>query len=247
MNATKSPSKIAVMAAGRQPLSAIKAKEAGVCAMCGYPHSPGDPIAPFAPTDSFTDYPALKRPQSPVICGWCAATWNADYTQTALKTVMCSEGVFAAASNADIAYWLHNPPKGDWIWVMGDQKRQHIVWRATVNTSKEMFQVRQGENNMTIRRARVFEAVKSARRLAAAASKGRKGAPLKSPFVRLSRDLDEPMHGAIRNDLQALAKTSLEVKSDIRLIQSCTPGELWALTAALYAEPNPERPKRLFS
>ena len=241
-----SPSKVAIEADGRSPVTVQLAKGPGICAMCGYPHGAGDAIVPFAPDDSFTDFAALKGPSSPVICGWCAATWNIDYTQRALKSVMCKDGVFSAASNADISYWLHNPPSGNWLWVMGDQQRQHIVWRATVNTSAEVFQIRQGETNMTIRRKRLFEACDAAKRLAAAASEGRKGAALKSPFARLSRDLNEPGHGGIRYDLHAKALTNPDVSADVRLIQSCTPGELWALTAVLYASPNPERPRRLF-
>jgi len=246
MSTTQSPSKVAIQAAGRSPVAVQQAKGHGICAMCGYPHAAGDAVVPFKPgDDSFTDYAALKGPNSDLICGWCAAAWNIDFTQRALKSVMCADGVFSAASNADIAYWLHNPPTGAWLWIMGDQQRQHIVWRATVNVSTEVFQVRQGENNMTIRRKRVFEALDAAKRLAAVASVGRKGAPFKSPFVRLSRDLDEPSHGRIRHDLHAKALTDPQVAFDVRLVQSCTPGELWALTAVLYASPNPERPRRL--
>jgi CRISPR type IV-associated protein Csf1 len=243
---TISPSQIAVQAAGRPPMGVLKAPTSGRCAMCGQTHAEGELVTPFAPEDSFTDYGSLKAPASKVLCGWCAATWNADFTQKALKTVMCKDGVFAAASNADIAYWLKNPPEGQWIWVMGDQKRQHIVWRATVNASTEMFQVRLGESNMTVRRKKVVEAVDAARRLATAASVGRKGAPLKSPFLRLSRDLDDPSHGAIRRDLHRRAATEPDIQKDIAIVQSCTPGELWALTAALYAAPSVERPARYF-
>lgn len=242
-----SPSRIALQAAGRGPVGAFKAKCDGECAFCGHTYSAGDLVMPFAPESSFTDYGSMKSPGSKFLCGWCAGAWNVDFTQKALKTVMCSEGVFPAASNADIAYWLMHPPEGDWIWVMGDQKRQHIVWRATVNTSQEIFQIRQGENNMTIRREHLLAAVKSARTLAVVASTGRKGPALKSPFMRLSRDLDEPVHGMIRDDLHHLAQIDTQVRFDVRTLQSCTPGELWALTALLYADPSAVRPQALFS
>ena len=253
-----SPSQVAIRAAGRSHAGTFLATEAGFCAMCGQPHMVGEPVAKFVPTDSFTDFQALRKASSQLQCGWCAGMWNVDFTQKALKTVMCSEGVFPAASNADIAYWLNHPPKGEWIWVMGDQKRQHIVWRTTVNASQEVFQVRQGENMMTIRRSRLFDALHAARRLALAATelrrntalaKGRKasGTAFKSPFVRLSRDLDEPLHGAIRDDLHRLAITNPTVRADVALLQSSTPGELWALTALLYAEPSPARPSPYFS
>ncbi len=253
-----SPSKIALQAAGRSHSGTHTATEPGICAMCGTRHNVGDPIAEFVPTDSFTDFAALRHGQSPWQCGWCAGLWNADFTQKALKTVMCSDGVFPAASNAHIAYWINNPPEGEWIWVMGDQKRQHIVWRTTVNSSRDIFQVRLGENLATIRRERVLSAVNAVRRLALAATNQRNAAQvakgkkptsvaLKSPFVRLSRDLDEPLHGGIRDDLHRLALTNSEVMEDIRVLQSSTPGELWAMTAIMYAEPSPERPQPYFS
>lgn len=242
-----SPSRVALEAAGRGPVGTFKAKDHGECAFCGHAYAASELVMPFAPESSFTDYGSMKRPGSKFLCGWCAGAWNVDFTQKALKTVMCSEGVFPAASNADIAYWLTNTPKGNWIWVMGDQKRQHIVWRATVNTSQELFQIRHGENNMTIRRSHLVNALDAARRLAAVASAGRKGAALKSPFMRLSRDLDEPVHGMIREDLHRLAQTDVQVREDVRILQSCTPGELWALTALLYAEPSATRPKAIFS
>jgi CRISPR type IV-associated protein Csf1 len=231
---TISPSQVALQAARRQPLGILSATQDGVCAFCGVAHTQGERVVPFSPEDSFTDYGSLRGSGSKFLCGWCAGTWNVDFTQTALKAVMCSEGVFPSASNADIAYWVMNPPKGKWIWVMGDQKRQHIVWRATVNTSTDIFQVRLGESNMTIRRAKVGQAAAACVRLAAVASEGRKGAPFKSPFVSLSRDLDSTSHGIIRPDLHRKALDSSIVKADIALVQSCTPGELWALTAVLF-------------
>ena len=244
---TLSPSQIALEASGRKPVGVCKVKCDGSCAFCGHAYLAGELVMPFAPISSFTDYGSMKSPGSKFLCGWCAGGWHVDFTQKALKTVMCADGVFPAASNADIAYWLTNPPKGHWIWVMGDQKRQHIVWRATVNTSQEIFQIRQGENNMTVRRAYLFAAVDAAKNLADVASKGHKGSALKSPFMRLSRDLDEPLHGMIREDLHRLAQTDVQVRSDVRVLQSCTPGELWALTALLYAEPSLVRPQALFA
>lgn len=246
MSATAySPSRVALEAAGREPVAVQKAQQVGYCAMCGKPHGEGDLVVPFEPEGSFTDYGLLCRAASKWICGWCAGVWNADFTQKALKTVMCDEGVFPAASNAHIAYWLLNPPSGRWIWVMGDQKRQHIVWRAPVNSSAEVFQIRYGELTLTVRKAHLIAALAAAKRLAIAASADRK-VPLKSPFVRLSRDLDDVNHGAIRSDLLKLATTDAAVAADVKSIQQCTAGELWAMTAALYADPA-DKPAPIFS
>jgi len=241
------PSRLAVQAAGRDHTGVMSAQAPGACAMCGQHHAIGDPVTPFVPTDSFTDYPALRAKSSRIICGWCAATCNDIFTQKVLKTVICRDGIFPAASNVHIAYWLLNPPDGPWMWVQGDQKKQHIIWRTPVNTSRDVYQVRNGEQVLTVRRQRLLPAVEAARRLARAASAGRKGAALKSPFVRLSRDLDDPAHGCIRADLHAKALTDDAVATDVRQIQSLTAGELWALTALLYAEPEATRPQPYFT
>jgi len=234
-------SKLAVQAAGYTNKGLMKAEQAGICAMCGQRHEVGEMVSPFVPTDSFMDYQFLRCKTSSIACGWCAAMWNDVFTQKALKTVICTDGIFPAASNVNIAYWLLNPPNGDWIWVMGDQKKQHIIWRSPVNRSREIFQIQNGEVTHTIRRDRLMPAVDASRRLADKASDGRKGAKLKSPFVRLSRDVDDPAHGAIRSDLHVLSLTNPDVGADIRFIQSLTVGEMWALTALLYAEPS-EKP-----
>ncbi|QMI49807.1 type IV CRISPR-associated protein Csf1 (plasmid) [Burkholderia sp. MBR-1] len=213
--------------------------------MCGYVHAAGDPVSPFAPDSSFTDYGALRAPGSRVMCGWCAATWNLDFTQRYTKAVICSEGVFPAASNEHIAYWLTNPPAGRWLFLQSDQKRQHVVWRAPVNESREVFTVRFGELLLTVRRTHLVEGTVAAKRLAAAATANRKakGAALKNPFVRLSRDLADPAHGVLRSDLYEMAEQDPDVKRDIAIIHALTPGELWGLTATLYVA-DPQRPDR---
>lgn len=234
-----SPTQIAVRAAGLSMVGQ-PAQQDGVCALCGYVHHVGDIVSPFSAGDSFTDFGALRAKHSKTVCGSCLATWSADFTQRYSKAVICAQGVFPAASNDHIAWWLLNPPSGAWVMVQSDQKRQHVLWRAPVNTSTEVFVVRFGEIQLTIRRKYLQAGADAAERLAAVASEGRKGAPLKSPFAALSRDLDIPSHGTLRHGLYAMAGNP-QIKADIDLINGLTPGELWGLTAVLYAQ-NPTRP-----
>ncbi|MBR8189104.1 type IV CRISPR-associated protein Csf1 [Burkholderia vietnamiensis] len=240
-----SPSRLAITAAGLSPIASTRASSTGNCAMCGHAHEVGDPVVEYSPDSSFTDYGALRAPSSPVVCGWCAATWTIDFTQRYAKSVISTDGVYPAASNEHIAYWLLNPPTGPWIFVQSDQKRQHLIWRAPVNHSTEIFVVRYGELQLTVRRARLLDGLAAAKRLAAAATANRnsKGAALKSPFVRLSRDLSDPAHGVLRTDLYELAKQDGVIKRDLSIIHALTPGELWGLTAVLYVA-DPHRPER---
>ncbi|MYM92617.1 type IV CRISPR-associated protein Csf1 [Duganella vulcania] len=240
-SAIESPSKLAALAAGLQPLGA-PAQASGICALCGYAHGAGDVVSPFSPGDTFTDYTSMRGKGSKTVCGWCMATWGPDFTQRYTKSVITRDGVFPAASNDHIAWWLLNPPKGSWVFMLSDQKRQHLIWRAPVNTSDQVYQVRFGELVLTVRRAMLEKGADAARRLAQAASAGRKGAALKSPFVRLSRDIDTPAHGALRHELYEMATRDSQVADDIAVMHSLTPGELWGLTAVLYAA-TPSRPE----
>lgn len=241
----KSPSRLTIEAAGLQPIAPRKATQACTCAMCGYPIAIDDPVVPFEPGDSFMDYGALKSPSSDVIDGWCAAVWTREFMQTHSKSVICRAGVFSAASNNDIAWFLQNPHEGEWIFVVSDQKQQHLVWRAPVNISREIFAVQFGDLRLTIRRSKLIEGKDAAGRLAAALSEGRKGAGLKSPFARLSRKLDDPTHGLLNSKLYELAKTRPDVQADIDVISSLSAGELWGLTAVMYATSSTHPERRL--
>lgn len=202
-------------------------------------------VVPFTPAPSFTDYPALLHPESSDICRWCDAVWNRDFTQSYLKTVITDEGIYPAASNDHLAYWLTNPPAGSWLFLQGDQKVQHLVWRTPVNTSQEVFQVRFGELIFTIRREHLMAGAKAASELAQVATALRgatRGAAFKSPFISLSRDVDSLRQGQLRAELLVAAQTDPRVRELCATISSLTAGELWGLTAVLYAA-NPNKPQ----
>lgn len=203
----------------------------------------------FEPSISFTDWASLKAPGSRHLCLWCDAVRDRDFTQTFLKTVITSEGIFPAASNDHLAYWHLNPPQGPWLFLQGDQKIQHVVWRASVNLNPAVYQVRAGDSCLTIRRQHVMAGVIAAKALAATATHLRgtkRGAPLKSPFVRLSRDLDSPSQGFLRHELIAHGRGDSETAGHISTINRLTAGELWALTSVLYAQ-SPHKPQPILA
>ena len=239
-----SPSEIAVRASGLKAAGVIKAKVAGQCAMCGFSHEKDALIVPFAPGDSFTDFTVLNARHSKVICGWCAQTWKQpDFTQKYTKAVFTKDGVYPAASNAHIAYWLLNPPKGQhWLWTRGDQKRMHIVWRAGVNYSDQVFQIRAGEVNLTIRSHHLRLALESAKDLARMISANRKGPPFKSPFISLDRDIADMAFSALRTDVLKLAQNDATAADHVAILNACTAGEFWGLSALLYASPEKPEP-----
>lgn len=223
----------------------------GRCAMCGHGYTSGQRVSPFAPPPTFMDYPALAASSSRYVCRFCDAVGTKAFMQTHLKTVMCAEGIFPAASNDHLAHWLQNPPCGNWLFIQGDQKVQHQVWRAPVNTSTDMFKVRAGELVLTVRRDWMMRGLHAAQQLAriatdlrTAKSGSARGAPLKSPFVSLSRDIDSCSQGQLRHELVAHAVADEETRLHVRVINALTAGELWGLTSVMYAK-NPHRPERI--
>lgn len=237
-----SPSDLTVEAAGLSLSGGMAATAPGRCAMCGKPHASGDKVQPFVFGTGFTDVPALADLGSRFTCLSCVAVWNENFMRTYSKSVICREGVFPAARNDHIAYWLLNPPKPPFIFILSDQKQQHLVWRAPVNLSNEVFAVRFGIKVLVIRRAKLQPAVDAARALALAASTvpNRRGAALKSPFVSLAREHDNTKHGVLRADVLACVATSPQLQAHVDYLAGCTDGEIWALTALLYAK-EPQR------
>lgn len=241
-----SPSELTVAASGTALGGGTAALIDGRCAMCGQTHVAGELVQPFKPGATFTDLSALACATSRVVCRACIAVWTLDFTQRYAKSVVCAEGVFPAAKNDHIAYWLLNPPPPPFLFYLSDQKQQHLVWRAPVNLSTELYQVRFGMKTFTIRRAHLAAALESARTLAAALSderraKGNRGAPVKSPFTALARENDDLHNGMLRNSVIALAAGSPALQAHVDTILHCTPGEIWGLSALLYAK-EPHRP-----
>ena len=240
-----SPTRLFIEASGRKPSGSTKATGPGICAMCGSAHRAGDMVAKFKPGSTFTDIVDLRGNGSNLICGYCDAAWCSNVLMNYAKCVVCTEGVFPAASNSDIAWWLLNPPKGPWTFVQSNQQQQHLHWRAPVNYSDQVFFLRYGELVLSVRPAVLAKGAEAAARLAAVASEGRKGDPLKSPFAMLDRELKQMGHGVIRGDLTKMAAERAAVADDIAIINTMTAGEVWGLAAVLYSKEPPAKPSAL--
>lgn len=251
MNELISPSRLAIEAAGMHPKGS-PASEPGCCSLCGHAYAVGDLVASAAMPDTFTNWGEIASPGSPFKCGYCATVVNDPWTQAWMNAVICREGVFKFASNADIAAWLLNPPEGPFVMTKGDQQRQHLVWRTPVNYNREIFRLRIGEKLVTIRRQHLQEARDAAIKLSdlmklereSDAKRGRKPArEFINPFIAVAREMDSLQAGQIRQEALALAVSNPEADNCLKTLLRCTPGEIWGLTAVLYAEPSSEPTK----
>jgi CRISPR type IV-associated protein Csf1 len=226
-NSFVSPSHLVIEATGIPPLGTRKAKEAYRCAMCGIEIHPGDMIDDFLPGEAFTDHPSLADQGSHVICGACKAIWNKDFTQKYSKTVISREGIFPFAKMEHQAYWLMEPPEPPFIMIQSDQQQQHLIWRAPVNLSREVFAIRYGNRILTIRRGFLQEAVEACKSLAAKLPK-KTGKSVKLPFHRLDWKLESLSHGRWRNELY-----DLDAGEEISTIKRMSFGELWGACVIL--------------
>jgi CRISPR type IV-associated protein Csf1 len=240
---TLSPSRLTAKAAGLKPMGSRKAEEECRCAMCGTKILAGEMIDDFAPGDGFTDHPALNYPLSPVICGDCKAVWRKEFMQKYSKSIISEEGVFPSAKMENQAHWLLNPPNPPFIFILSDQQQQHLIWRAPVNLSRDVYQIRFGGTVMTVRRDMLLKAFSAAKRLVETFNAGKSKAEQfkgKHPFVRLDWNLEDLNHGMLRQDFARLEDE--QSKQDIALLRRLTNGELWAL-CVLLAGKDPVKPE----
>jgi|APLak6261703504_1056268.scaffolds.fasta_scaffold02539_3 CRISPR type IV-associated protein Csf1 len=237
-----SPSKLAIQASAHQGFKpiGIPAEKAGVCMMCGFPHAEGELVVSSSLSSTFTNWGDLAN-NSDIVCGYCAAVSQDPWTQAWMSSVITESGVYKFASNNDIAFWLLNPPNAPFIMMRGDQKTQHLVWRTPVNYSPDVYQVRFGEKMLIIRRKQLILARDAALRLSAriadGSSKKSAAKSFHTPFVKPVRDMDSLIAGQLRPQIVAIGNDEPAVAADLHIINQCTPGEIWALTAVLYAEP----------
>lgn len=241
------PSQLLIETLGRSPNSPNIASKAGLCALCGHPYASGDPVAPFYPGKSFSDFPNMLGSGN-TICGWCSACLGPEFLKTYTKTVVSPEGFFQCASYNEIAYWMLNPPEPPFMMFMGDQRSQHLVWRTPVNLGRELFFFRLGEKVLSARPAMMKVALESARVLSAALTQNRqingKGRPaaIKSPFLSSSPEYKNASGGLLSHYVYELAEKDEALLRHIDNLNSLTAGENWAMQALIYAA-NPQKPE----
>lgn len=218
----------------------------GHCAFCGKPHAKGDAVAKLVTEKSFNDIFPMANRTGKYLCGGCQATWIPFFQTNRPKMVISERGMFSFASNNDIAYWLTNPPEGPFLMYYGNKKSQHIAWKSPVNLSRDLFFVQFGDTVFTIRREAMLAQRDAALRLIAAVNTERqlssKAHRLNSPFVNPVRAVDDLIFGVVRGEVLALVAAKPEFAADLKLLQTATPGEVWAMSATLYADPGPHTP-----
>ena len=250
-----SPSKIALHAAGFPQVIEYKLEEEAPCVMCGVSMQAGDSAAAWNPKDSFTNYTQLQAPHSSHVCPDCAGAWRSEFTQGwATGALFNADGVHKANSVETMAHVLLNPIKTPLLWVKGDQKQQHLVWRTPVTTDANLMRVRLGEKVVAIRRLTVLHALTLVReaevalknlpkelRLAKRANPGNEA----GIFKYLDWGIDNVDHSILSDGFKSLTTGNEHAEQFYaleRLLQSLNFGEVWALMILLKSK-NPIAPE----
>ncbi len=240
------PTELLAKKALLEPLANTEAPADGFCAFCGKPHLKGTAVVSFSPEPTFNDNFNLKSRTSDYLCGSCAATSLKVFQTKYGKALVCEDGIFPCAKNDDIAYWLLNPPAGPWYMHLGTKSRQHITWKTPVNLSQDVFFVQLNSLVLTMRRAALVAQKDAALRLVACVNQARglksKSAALRTPYVNPCRELDDPIFGVLRREVLELAVLNPSMQADVQILQAALPGEVWALSATLYATENSVKP-----
>lgn len=245
-----SPSKVLVQYLKMPPAGTERAEHEGRCVMCGGTYAKGEPIEPWAPQPSFTEYSDLQNPAGAHICGSCVAVLarGKDFTQSYTKSVVCKEGVFGFFSNDAVTHWLLNPPEPPYLMFISTQQQGHIVWKAPVNLSRERMFVRYNDKVLAIRRSHLLAALESAKALSEAKiaydlakeeqeGKKRKGKPpaFIAP-IRMDRSLESAEMGQLATWVDTVAQGDPALMHAAQTLRTATIGEVWALTHVLYSK-----------
>jgi CRISPR type IV-associated protein Csf1 len=242
-----SPSRIALNAAGFDPIAEYQLKDESRCVMCGISMQLGDQAAAWAPTDSFTNWMHLLAPESKHVCPHCNGAWRIEFTQGwATGALYNEEGVHKVNSADSMAHALLNPPKTPFLWVRGDQKQQHLVWRTPITVDPNLLRVRLGEKVVSIRRQIVLDALndfRAAEEVLKTLPKDQRPAKKANPgnesgiYKYLDWSIDNVDHALLSDALLALAAGKEEHSNQFaelaRVLQALNFGEVWALMILL--------------
>lgn len=228
-------SRIVAQALGYAP-EGVPAKAAGACAFCGAHIAVGDLSSPFSVSPAFMDDLSLAVRGSQLTCGHCAPLMTATALRTTGYGVFTRFGVTPFRKWGEIAAALANPPNEPFVALYATANNQHMAWRAPVNYSPELFYVRVGLRDLKIRHAVLMRAVEVSQVVGQAFDFEAGPKTLAHPFVRLSSDLKEIGHGALRLNFPQKAEKAAahqeklqQYRDEIEFLMNLTLGETWAL------------------
>jgi CRISPR type IV-associated protein Csf1 len=227
--------------AGLCPQGAIESTTE-ICVMCGRLINPGEHRSKFQPSSSFMDAPELcARDKSTKLCGYCVHLTAKELMLKTQLVCVTSDRVIPAAKVAHKKWLLLHPPDPPFVFLQTDTKLSHMIWRTPITLSQDLWYVRLGGRQLTVRLPLVKKALQSFKQIVQEFEASNPQKKLRHPFTSLDFALRDPNAWRIRRDV-----TPFLDADDSELIMTLRPGEYWAL-AILSAPQEPENPENTFN
>mgnify|MGYP001401841917 CR=1 FL=1 len=214
------------------------------CGVCGVHIKKGDPADPMELPDTFTNNRDLADFSAPYRCHGCAAVMTDQrFQQKYSAHIFCEDGMFPANKKIHRGYWLMNPPKPPYLFILGVTKSQHVAWRAPINVSEDIILIRHGDDVLKIRKKQLHQAVNVTHELRVTAEKMaiERGDPKKKikdtqtlkPFTYSDLKGQRVNQSEPQRWLMELIKESEDAAKLAEPLFTLTPHECWALDFCL--------------
>lgn len=219
-----------------------------VCCATGQAIAVGESYVPASFGAGFTDGRALMRHPGipPVLSGHLAPFFSKAVMDKCQRVIFTDEGAYPIGKGENRVWFMLNPPTPPFVVIFATSKTQHMVWRAAVTLDADLWHVQHGRRSLTVHLPTVHTAVKLARELCeAAAKRGQKKKPPRSPFNSLDPDMSDRETGVIRPDMWRLAEEDPTYRPHVAALEQLGPGELWAIGTLLFRSDAPVKPDRI--
>jgi CRISPR type IV-associated protein Csf1 len=145
----------------------VKAEFDAFCGYCGVELKEGDAVHLLKFKKSFIDQNLCADGSSKYACPHCNEIMNrSKFLLPKLSTgIFTEQGAYPVGKNTNRAYFLKNPPKPPFLFSVNIGQSQHIVWKAPVNLSNEVFFVQLSNHVISINHKKLMGTVKHLHKL----------------------------------------------------------------------------------
>jgi CRISPR type IV-associated protein Csf1 len=225
------------------PIGAPHTGEDCACAMCQRPIVKGTPSLPKKFARTFCEFSQIT--ESPFICGWCANLLSQDELRELQSCVITPHGRYSLGTDAARAWFWETPPPPPYVVVMNHSTTvvSNYVWRTPVTLDNRVVWANIDNTIHQIRRDRVINGLKHARRIVDVYNAERRKNLIQSPFARVSRSGvtsadGAGSHGRFSKEAYEALEETPDLLFSFDYLDSLRPGELIVLAPWLKKSPS---------
>lgn len=232
MNTTTS-SQVACKALHLATEGSIIADDVCDCAYCGSIIEKKSSCHPFNMSPGFNDSNDLANRNSKYICIYCEALTKANILRYAGKVALTETGAFSMTKYKQIASVILNPPEPPFVLCYAERKQQHVIWRSSVNLSREYFHVQMGARRIPVRRQLILKAIDDFNQAVECMKDMGMKSGYSGPFSDLDIRLQSTHHGEFRYDVIKRLNENPVLEQAIIFLKTLRASDLWALAICI--------------